>query len=318
MLILSMSKKISKISLVGTAYNEEGNIKEFCLRSDHILKTLGVSYEIIVVDDGSFDGTYDVLVAVKQELPNLRIIQLQRNYGQTAALAAGFEHAIGDVVFVFDTDLQQDPADISVLYKKFLEGYDVVSGRRMERKHAGVYRLIAYIGFLLRRFLLDIPIKDTACSPNAYRRTIIRDLSLYGEMHRFLVPLFYWRGFRVVEVSVPHYPRKMGASKYSVFKSVRALLDLMIVKFWMGYSFRPMHFFGGIGIMVSIAGFLIGLYVFIARTVDPNALIGSTIPIFSVLLILVGLQFLFFGVLADIVMRVYFHDRPTYYIRTIL
>ena len=313
-----MPKDISKITLVGTAHNEEGNIKEFCLRADKSLKGLLLPYEIIIVDDGSSDGTLSVLKSVKETLRDeLMIIELQRNYGQTAAIAASFERASGDVIFVFDTDLQQDPADVAALYKKITEGYDVASGKRLKRKHAFVYKLIAYVGFILRRSLLNIPIEDTACSPNAYRREILRDLNLYGEMHRFLVPILFWRGYKVAEVPVPHYPRGSGRSKYSVFKSLHAFLDLLVVKFWFGYSLRPMHLFGTVGIITGLTGVAIGIYVIIARTADPNALIGSTIPIFSVLLMLAGLQITLFGFLADIIMRIYFNDKPTYYIRNI-
>lgn len=307
---------IKKLSLVGTAFNEEGNIAEFCRQADAALKGLGYDYEIIVVDDGSVDGTSAKLELMRAEISRLKVVTLQRNFGQTAALDAGFNASTGDVVLVFDADLQQDPREIAkILVDKVIEGFDVVSGRRVKRKHAAVYRLIAWVGYWFRRILLSVPLRDTACSPNAYRREVLQDLNLHGEMHRFLVPIFHWRGCRVVETDVPHRKRGSGETKYSVFKSFRAFLDILVIKFWMGFSVQPMHLFGGTGFVLGFSGFCVGVYVIVARALDTSALVGSTIPLFGVLLMLMGTQLIFFGVLADIMMKVYYRDHPTYYVK---
>lgn len=307
---------INKVTIVGTAFNEEGNVAEFCRQADAAMKELGYDYEIVVVDDGSVDGTSAELERMRAEILNLKVVTLQRNFGQTAALDAGFGAATGDVILVFDADLQQDPREIArILVDKIREGFDVVSGHRVKRKHAAVYRLIAWIGYWFRRVLLSVPLRDTACSPNAYRREVLKDLNLHGEMHRFLVPIFYWRGYKVVEAEVPHRKRGSGTTKYSVFKSLRAFLDILVIKFWMGFSVQPMHLFGGTGFIIGFFGFCVGVYVVVARSLNSNALLGSTIPLFSVLLMLMGTQLVFFGVLADIMMRVYYRDHPTYYVK---
>ncbi len=282
------------------------------------MQELGLAYEVLIIDDGSRDGTFERLIELKQRMPELVAIRFRRNFGQTAGLACGFREATGAVVVVYDTDLQQDPRDIKILLDKIYGGYDVVSGHRVGRKHSFAIRASAWIGFVLRNTLLGVPIRDTACSPNAYRREALVNLDLYGEMHRFLVPLLYWRGFRVTEVSVPHHARGSGRSKYRFTKSFRAFLDLLVMKFWMSYSVRPMQFFGGLGFLLGAAGFLVGIYVIIQRASDPAALIGSTLPLFSVFLMLTGAQFVLFGLLADTTMRNYFKDRPSYYVERII
>src|SRR3989344_696048 len=312
-----MIEKISKLSLIGTAYNDEGNIKEFCSKADEALRKLNVPYEIIIVDDGSRDGTYEILKSIKQHMPPLQVVQLQRNYGQSAAIAAGFEQATGDIIFLFDTDLQQDPADIAVLYSKILEGYDVVSGLRSERKHNSIILFMSSIVFVVGKSILGIPLRDAMCTPNAYRRYVIRDLNLYGNMHRFLVPLLYWRGYRVIETPIPHYYRNAGSSKYSVFKYIPAFFDLVIMKFWMKYSRRPILFFGGIGALIGVTGFLIGSYFLFFRIFNPEVVADSRLHLFSAVFILAGTQFVFFGIVADLVMRLYFKDRSVYFVRNI-
>lgn len=307
-----------KLTVLGTAYNEAGNIVRFCERVREVMRDIGAPYELLIVDDGSRDGTFERLVELKPNFPELTIIRFRRNFGQTAGLAAGFHEATGDVVFVFDTDLQQDPGDIPVLLSKINEGFDVVSGQRMQRKHSLAIRLAAWLGYILRKTILGVPIRDTACSPNAYRREALQDLDLFGESHRFLVPMCYWRGFRVAEVPVSHHPRGSGRSKYTFVKSFRAFLDLLVMRFWIGYSVRPMQLFGSFGFGSLALGGVAFVWMIALKLFVGKSFISTPLPVLAVFFVIVGFQLILFGFLADIMMRSYFKDRPTYYVERVI
>src|SRR3989344_1947594 len=315
-----MSTETNKLSIIAPALNEEKNIEAFCKRTRKAGKDSGLSFEIVVIDDGSTDSTFSKLIELKSSISELTVIKFRRNFGLIAALKAGLSQSSGDTIFIFDTDMQHDPVELlPILLREIRAGHDVVSGRKTKRKHLFVYRWMAWVGYILYKRVLGTPFHDTSYSPNAYRRYVFANLNLYGEMHRFLVPLCYWRGYKVTEVAVPHHARESGSSKFTPWKGFRAFMDMFIVKFWIGYSLRPIHLFGGIGLLLSGIGFLVGLYVFYLTTVmERSELAGSPLPLFSVFLIVTGLQFFLSGILADMIAKTYFKDAPTYDIEKIV
>jgi len=298
------------ISVVSPAYNEASNIKLFCVKTNKVLKKFTSDYEIIIIDDGSTDNSLALLQTIKKQIKAIKIIRLRRRSGQTAALIAGINLASKDIVVVLDSDLQQDPNDIPKLVDPILIGKaDVVSGQRLQRQHSIIYRIIARVEYWLNRWFLGIKLHDTAVSPNAYKREILKDLDLYGEMHRFLVPILHWRGYRVVEIPVTHLPRIHGQSKYSPYKAIRGFLDLIIVKFWQDFSVRPIHFFGSIGLLLLSIGLLIGIEEAIRKLFFHLSIYNRTLPLLAAFLAIIGVQFLIFGILADILIKIYYKDK---------
>lgn len=307
------------IAVIAPAHNEAGNLPEFVKKTAAALKQIGNEFEIIIVDDGSTDDTLALLQKLKVKQPRLRAIRLRRKSGQTAALMAGFNLAQADIVVVLDADLQQDPADIGKLIGPIIKGKaEVVSGRRLKRKHSLIIRFIAAVECFLQKKILGINIKDTAVSPNAYKKECLTDLNLYGEMHRFLVPILFWRGWRVVEVNVPHYQRVRGRSKYKFTKALQGFLDLLIVKFWQDYSARPIHVFGTIGLVLIAIGFPIGIEEAVRKLIFHQSIINRTLPLFSAFMVMLGTQFLAFGILADIMIRIYYRKSQGYQIEKII
>lgn len=309
----------SGISVVVPAHNEAANLTLLVEKTSKAVSKITKDFEIIIVDDGSTDNSLATLKKLKKTVPQLKAIRLRRKSGQTASLMAGFDYASKDIVVVLDADLQQDPADIKKIVDPIISGQaEVVSGNRQKRKHSPIVRFIAMTGHALRKKLLNIAIKDTAVSPNAYKKETLVELDLYGEMHRFLVPILYWRGFRVLEVPVPHYARHSGKSKYNASKAVRGFLDLLIVKFWQDYSARPIHVFGTIGLALIAIGVPIGIEEAIRKLVFHQSIINRTLPLFATFTVMLGTQFLVFGVLADVLIRIYYKDKKNFYIEEII
>lgn len=301
----------TKISVIAPAHNEAGNLSEFITKTVAALKKITDDFEIIIIDDGSTDGSLEILKKLKKSIQPLKIIRLRRRCGQTAALMAGFNLAGKDIVVVLDSDLQQDPDDIQRLITPIINGKaDVVSGLRQKRKHHLFIKFIAFIERYLNRIFLGIKLRDTAVSPNAYKKTVLTDLNLYGEMHRFLVPILFWRGWRVMEVPVKHYPRKTGVSKYKATKAIGGFLDLLIVKFWQDYSSRPIRLFGSIGLWLIFIGSAIGIEEAVRKLVFQLSIYNRTLPLLAAFLAIVGIQFLILGILADVMVRIYYQNRP--------
>lgn len=299
------------ISVVAPAHNEKANLSEFVSRTNSALKKLAKDYEIIISDDGSTDGSFELIKKLKKQFPQLKALRLRRRSGQTAALMAGFDLTKGDIIVVLDADLQQDPADIDKLVKPIMSGQaDVVSGWRQKRQHALVIRFIAAAEKLFNRWVLGIKLGDTAVSPNAYRSVCLKNLNLYGEMHRFLVPILVWRGYRVAEVPVGHYPRRAGQSHYKATKALGGFLDLLIVKFWQDFSSRPIRLFGSIGLFLIVTGLALGVEEAIRKLVFHLSIYNRTLPLLAAFLAIVGIQFLILGILADIMVRIYYQNRP--------
>lgn len=273
-------------------------------------------WELIFVDDGSSDGTYRIMEELQAADSRVRLIRFRRNFGQTAAWSAGFDAARGDYVIVMDADLQNDPRDIPAMLSTMrAEGYDVISGWRKDRKDDGIMTLGSKIGNWVHRWMTGEKIHDHGCSLKIYRREALEDLELYGEMHRYITALLSWKGFRVGEMVVRHHPRRHGTTNYSIRKKLKGFLDLVIVKFWVQYSARPMHFFGTIGAAFIGAGFVLGGTLGVLWIFRIIGLANRSTPLLAVLLVLLGFQFLFTGVLADVVAHTYYATKKAYSIK---
>ncbi len=314
------------ISVVAPIYNEEDNVEPLCQRLNDALSQLGKKYEIILVDDGSSDNSWSKLVECAKKFCGIRLIRLRRNFGQTAAMTAGIDAARGDVIITMDADLQNDPADIPLLLKKMDEGYDVVSGWRKARKDTFLTRkLPSMIANSIIARITGVHLHDFGCTLKAYRREVMQNVRLYGEMHRFIPALVYWVGGKPTEVVVSHHPRKYGKSKYGLSRTIRVLLDLITVSFLMRYSKSPIQMFGRIGIYLISIGVLIFLFMIGAhlsyllfKTTFAASLVKREFWIITpFMLIFFGIQFISMGLLAEVQIRTYYEsqNKPIYTIK---
>ncbi len=316
------------LTLVIPVLNEADNLRPLVEEIAAALDNMPLSYEIMFIDDGSTDGSYDKMKELHQDYPQISVIRFRRNYGQTAAFAAGFDHAKGEIIVTLDADRQNDPADVPILLAKLQEGYDVVNGWRQNRQD----------GFLLRRLPSSIAnrliaratgvrLHDRGCSLRAYRIEVANDLNLYGEMHRFIPELASSAGFRMAEVPVNHRARTAGTSKYGISRTFRVILDLLTILFLGRYSARPMHLFGSVGILSCGLGVLFGLYlagIKVWAGIQGGAegfrsvRIGDRpLLMLAVLLVILGVQFFVMGLLAELIVRTYYEsqNKPIYYVR---
>jgi glycosyltransferase involved in cell wall biosynthesis len=300
-----MSENQPYLSVVVPLYNEEGNVLELHRKIREALERIGRPFEIIFIDDGSKDKT---LEEAKQCHP-LRLVSFRKNFGQTAAFDAGIKAATGEIVITLDGDLQNDPADIPLLLEKIDEGYDVVSGWRHKRQDPWSKKIPSRIANLLRKILIQDNIHDSGCSLKAYRRECFRDVDLFGEMHRFMPALLSLDGFRVAEVKVSHYPRVHGVTKYNWKRGIKGFVDMISIWFWRKYSHRPIHLFGGSGIVLSVAGSGILVWMLVEKLVFGASIAERMWPLVGIFFVLVGVQLFVFGLLADIVIRNYYHSR---------
>lgn len=304
-------------SVVVPAHNEEQSMKPLYEATKKVFEAMGGSWELIVIDDGSTDNTFSVISAIADADARVKIIKLRRKFGQTAGWSAGFSAATGDIVVVMDADLQNDPEDIPAMIAKLNnEHYDVISGWRKDRKDKSMLKIGSKIGNWIRQKVTGEKIHDHGCSLKVYRKEALVDLELYGEMHRYITALLSWKGFKVGEMVVRHHARKYGETKYNIRKKLKGFLDLLIVKFWIQYSARPMHFFGSIGAVFILAGFLLGGVLGSLWLLRLISLSGRSTPLLAVLLVLLGFQFLLAGVLADIVAHTYYAQKKPYSVET--
>lgn len=302
------------ISVIVPVYNEKENIEALYKK---LIKVLKKEDEIIFVDDGSTDGSYEVIKKIHERDGRVKCIKFARNFGKTAALMAGFEIAKGDAVVTIDGDLQNDPDDIPKLLEKLKE-YDVVNGWRYDRKDPFFSKkLPSIISNKISRWLTGLKIHDFNCGLKAYKKECIKDLEIYGEMHRYIPAILSWKGYSVGEVKVKHHPRKFGKSKYGVARLIRGMFDLINFKFWAGYSTRPLHFFGGIGLIMFGVGFLIDLYLVLLKFLYGETLSNRPLLFLGILLIIVGFQIFMTGFLAEIMIRNYYSttNKKTYVIK---
>jgi glycosyltransferase involved in cell wall biosynthesis len=305
------------VSIVLPVLNEEENLEPLHARLTAALKTLDGDYEIIYVDDGSTDRSWDVLRRLASADANVRLIRLRRNFGQTPALAAGVAHSRYPILVTLDADLQNDPADIPRLVARLGDSYDVVSGWRRRRRDPWLTRrLPSQIANFLIRVVSGVRLHDFGCTLKAYRREILHDVNLYGEMHRFVPVLATWVGGRITELEVSHHPRTRGQSKYGLLRTYKVLVDLLTLKFIGDFSARPNYVFGGFGLVSLLFGFA-SLAVVAYRVLVLKHLEATPLVFLMVVFFLVGVLSLFIGFLAEIVIRGFYDTqrKPTYYVR---
>jgi glycosyltransferase involved in cell wall biosynthesis len=294
------------LSIFLPVYNEESNLLPLHAKLDEALLTLGRTSEIIYVDDGSTDGSLRVLRELAQLDHRVRVVVLKRNYGQTAAMAAGVDAAQGQVLIPMDADLQNDPADIARLLEKLDEGYDVVSGWRRNRQDKVVTRKIpSLIANCLISWVAGVPLHDYGCTLKAYRLESLENVRLYGEMHRFIPILASWDGARVAEIPVAHHPRAMGKSKYGLSRSFKVVFDLMTIKFMASYRTKPIYVFGTFGMLAFLVSFSAGLYAVFLKFLHRADFVQTPLPILAIMMFAVGIQFLLMGLLAEVMVRTY-------------
>jgi glycosyltransferase involved in cell wall biosynthesis len=309
------------LSVVVPVLNEADSLPELAREIREVCARLGKTYEILFIDDGSWDATFAVLKKLRARDRRIRVIRFRKNFGQTAALAAGFDRARGEVILTLDADLQNDPADFPLLLAKLAEGYDIVSGWRQERKDRFLTRRLPSIlaNALISR-ITGVKLHDYGCTLKAFRKDVIKNIRLYGELHRFIPAIASGMGVAVAEVKVNHRPRRHGKSKYNIFRAVKVVLDLLTVKFLLSYSTRPLQIFGIFGLISLLAGGIISIWLSYERLILRIAIAGRPLLLLAILLILIGIQFITLGLLAEIMVRAY-HEaahQPTYFIREVL
>ncbi len=307
-----------EISVVVPVYNEVDNVERLYDEIDRSLRTLNRPYEILFVDDGSRDGSLEKLREIRESDQNVKLISFRKNFGQTAALSAGFDHAEGEVVITMDADLQNDPADIPLLLEKIDEGYDLVSGWRFDRKDKWFSRrLPSMLANKLISWATDVKLNDYGCTLKAIRKEVVKNITLYGELHRFIPAVASWMGVRIAEVKVNHRERLAGTSKYGISRVFRVLLDLITVKFLLSYSGRPIQFFGLPGLLCGFLGGLLAAYLAFQRLVLGLPIGDRPLLLLAVLLIIVGIQFIVFGLLGELQIRTYHESlkKPIYFIK---
>ncbi len=308
------------LSVVIPVYNEEENIQLLHERLKNALDPLNQEYELLFVDDGSTDRTLPILEEIQAQDNKMVVLSLRRNFGQTAAFAAGFDFSRGDVVVTMDGDLQNDPADIPKLLELIKES-DLVSGWRKNRKDPFFSRrLPSMMANWLISKVTGVKLHDYGCSLKAYRRDVIKNLKLYGEMHRFIPAVASWYGVRVAEVETVHHPRMRGKSKYGISRTIKVVLDLITVKFLQSFSTKPIQFFGPFGILSGFLGFLILLYLSADKLLFGKDIGGRPLLLLGALLIIVGIQLIGMGLLGEMLVRVYHESqkKPIYVIKKIL
>jgi glycosyltransferase involved in cell wall biosynthesis len=295
-----------ELSIFLPVCNEEPNLLPLHEKLDQALRDLGRSAEIIYVDDGSTDGSLDILKRLALHDSRVRVVALKRNYGQTAAMAAGIDVAKGKVLIPMDADLQNDPADIVRLLDKLDEGYDVVSGWRKNRQDKLITRRIpSMIANKLISWIGGVPLHDYGCSLKAYRREALQDVRLYGEMHRFIPIYASWVGARVSEIPVMHHPRTMGKTKYGLSRTLKVIFDLMTIKFMASYQTKPIYVFGSFGMLAFLISLLAGLYAVFLKLFHKADFVQTPLPILTIVMFAVGVQFLLMGLLAEMLVRTY-------------
>jgi glycosyltransferase involved in cell wall biosynthesis len=309
------------LSIVIPVLNEAGNLDPLYSQLIDVLTKTNKAYEIIFVDDGSTDSSFENLRKLHKQDDRVRVIRFRRRFGQSAAFSAGFDYARGDVIVTMDADLQNDPADIPNLLKKLEDGCDVVSGWRINRRDGYLTRrLPSRIANFIISMITEVKLHDYGCSLKAYRREVAKNIKLYGEMHRFIPALASWMGIRVGEIQVNHAPRRSGKSKYGIMRAVRVLLDLMTVKFLLGYSTRPIQIFGLLGIISLLLGLIVGSYLSILKIFFGHPLRDRPLLLLSILLVIFGVQLITMGLLGELVVRSYYEsqNKPTYMVKEIL
>lgn len=298
------------ISVVIPIYNEFENILPLYEKLSSELPLLGRDYEVILVNDGSRDGSEIRLVEIAERDKRFKILNLRRNFGQTAAMMAGIDYAKGEIIIPMDGDLQNDPADIKRLIEKLDEGYDVVSGWRKDRQDAAWKRNFpSRIANRLISWISGVHLHDYGCSLKAYNRDVIKGVKLYGEMHRFIPIYASWLGAKVTEIPVKHYARIHGVSKYGLERVAKVVLDLLVVKFFAKYATKPIYIFGGFGIFTIGLSFIFGIYAIYLKLFSNTSFIQTPLPLISITALITGIMSILMGLLAELIMRTYYESQ---------
>ena len=309
-----------RVSIVAPVYNERENIEPLHRGLREALD--GLSYELVFVDDGSTDGSLEELNKIAaQDTDHVKVIELRRNFGQTAAIAAGIDHSLGDVIVLIDADLQNDPADIPMMLEKIEEGFDVVSGWRVKRQDSFLTRTLpSRIANWLISKVTGVTLHDYGCTLKAYRRDVLEGFHLYGEMHRFIPAYAGGVGAKIVEVPVQHHPRRFGKAKYGLGRTLKVILDLFTVKYLVSYALNPIYLFGGTGLALILISFLVLGYLIFRRLLLDEHMIRSPLLLMSVMLFILGFQSILMGLIAEQLVRTYHESqaKPTYTVRRII
>lgn len=301
---------ITALSVIVPVFNEAESLPRLLDTLTSVLSGLPYPYEIILVNDGSTDASLSVMRAFGATHPEVKVVDFRRNYGQTAALMAGIDHATNDVVVMIDADLQNDPSDIPRLLTKLDEGYDVVSGWRKDRKDAQIRRnWISRVANKLISRVSGVKLNDYGCTLKAYRRSVVSGIRLYGEMHRFIPIYAQWQGARITELSVTHHARKFGQSKYGLERVFKVVLDLLVVVFLRNFFAKPIYLFGGCGIAAIILSFITIGFALVMRIFFNVSLILTPLPLLSALLFLVGMMSILMGLVAEMMVRTYYESQ---------
>lgn len=315
------SKEKIDLSIVIPIYNERESVDRLYKELDKSLLKLDIEYEVIFIDDGSTDGTYNKLLEIHKKNSSYKIIRFRRNFGQTSAISAGFNYSRGDAIITLDADLQNDPQDIPVMLNKLNEGYDIVSGWRKNRKDKAITRRFpSVIANKIISKLTGVYLHDYGCTLKAYKREVVKNIELYGEMHRYIPAVASWMGVKVAEIPVTHHSRKFGKSKYGISRTIRVILDIITIKFLLSYSQRPIQIFGLVGLFSGTVGSIITAYLIIMRIFFNQGLADRPLFILSIFMIFIGIQLITMGLLAEITMRIYHEaqEKPTYVIKDII
>jgi glycosyltransferase involved in cell wall biosynthesis len=311
---------IPELSVVIPVHNESPNIKPLYEELSRVLTQYGRSYELLIIDDGSTDDSFAQLAALQARDPHLRVIRFRRNFGQTAAFAAGFAHARGRLVVTADGDLQNDPADIPAMVALIEQGHDIVCGWRKDRKDTFVTRRVpSVLANRLISWATGVSLHDYGCSLKVFRAEVVKPLRLYGEMHRFLPAIASQIGVSIAEYVVNHRPRRAGVTKYGLSRTIRVVLDLATVKFLLSYSTRPLQIFGLMGLIAGGLGLAITGWLAYIRLFMHQGIADRPLLLLGVMLIFIGVQLLTFGLLAEVMARTYYEsqNKPTYVIREV-
>lgn len=308
------------VSIVIPVFEEEESLPHLYKAIKEVMDKVKNPYEIVFIDDGSKDNSLRVLEGLHKSDKNVVVVAFRKNFGQTAAMAAGFEYAKGDIIITMDADLQNDPTDIPKLIEKIKDS-DVVSGWRKNRKDPFISRkLPSMLANGLISKVTGVKLHDYGCTLKAYRKEVISNVRLYGEMHRFIPALASWVGATITEVETTHHPRKFGKSKYGISRTIRVILDLITVKFLQSYSTRPIHAFGSLGMGLGAAGFFIAIYLTIAKIALGQSIGNRPLLLLAVLFIILGVQLIIMGLIGEMLARVYHESqgKPIYTVRKVL
>ncbi|MBN2014706.1 MAG: glycosyltransferase family 2 protein [Candidatus Altiarchaeota archaeon] len=309
-----------ELSIVVPVFNESESLAELYSKLKQVIERLNKEYEIVFIDDGSTDNSFEVLEGIHAQDSRVKAIKFRKNFGQTAAISAGFDYTKGKIIVTMDSDLQNDPEDIPKLLQKLDEGFDVVSGWRTDRKDPITKKIPSLISNFLARHLTGVNIHDFGCTLKVYKRDVLTDMELYGDVHRYIPALIAWKGFKIGEIQVKHHPRKKGKTKYGCKRFIKGILDLILVTFWQKYSARPIHIFGSVGLLLFLLGFVLGGYLGVMRLFFGYPLSDKPLFLLSILILIIGIQFIATGVLADIMLKLYHTQgkRRNYFIERII